>query len=249
MIAVLLGAVAIGSALVGAKLWAQYQANASCCQIPRFRNLLVSVKEILGFAKFYSQMGQDKWVSETVFPAVKNGFFVDVGSGDGTFISNSKALEQKGWTGICIDPFPRNIHDRRCQIFNEVVFSKAGERVKFWAAEDWGGITGDTFGISKHTIETYEELKAPIVEFTTVTIGDILERAKAPRFIHYVSLDIEGGELDALKGFPFHEYKIGALSVEHNFKEPRRSEIKTLMESHGYKRVHTSDRDDFYLPG
>jgi FkbM family methyltransferase len=207
---------------------------------------VVSAQE--GVATFYSQMGQDRWVSEVVFPGVKNGFFLDVGSGDGTFMSNTKALEQKGWTGICVDPFPRNMQDRSCQIFKDVVFSKAGERVKFWAAANWGGIIEDTFGISKDKMERYKDPNAPTVEFTTVTLGDILERAKASRFIHYVSLDIEGGELDALKGFPFDKYKIGALTVEHNFKEPKRSEIKALMESHGYKHVHTSDRDDFYVP-
>jgi FkbM family methyltransferase len=243
--AVLLIAVAVGSGFVGSMLWARYQVNASCCQIPLSQSLIISAKEILGLATFYSQMGQDKWVSEKVFPGVKNGFFLDVGSGDGTFISNTKALEQKGWTGICVDPFPRNMQDRTCQIFKEVVFSKAGERVKFWAADDWGGIIDDTFGFSKDKMQKYQ---APTVELTTVTLADILERAKAPRFIHYVSMDIEGGELHALKGFPFDKYKIGALSVEHNFKEPKRSEIKALMESHGYKHVHTSDRDDFYVP-
>jgi FkbM family methyltransferase len=224
MIAVLLVAVALGSGFV------------------------VSAKEIQGLATFYSQMGQDKWVSEEVFPGVKNGFFLDVGSGDGTFMSNTKALEQKGWTGICIDPFPRNMQDRSCQIFKEVVFSKAGERVKFWAADEWGGIIDDTFGISKDRMQKYQDRKARTVELTTVTLADILERAKAPRFIHYVSLDIEGGELHALKGFPFDKYQIGALTVEHNYQEPKRSEIKALMESHGYKRVHTLDRDDCYVP-
>src|SRR5262249_19590794 len=87
----------------------------------------------------------------------------------------------------------------------------------------------------------------PIVEFTTVTLGDILERAKAPRFIHYVSLDVEGPEFQVLQGFPFDKYQIGALTVEHNFQEPKRSQIKALMESHGYKYAHTSDRDDFYV--
>jgi FkbM family methyltransferase len=161
-------------------------------------------------------MGQDKWVSEKVFPGVKNGFFLDVGSGDGTFMSNTKALEQKGWTGICVDPFPRNMQDRSCQIFKEVVFSKTGERVKFWAAKELGRIV-DTLGdpTLKDILQT-----APIVEFTTVTLADILERAKAPRFIHYVSMDIEGGEIDALKGFPFDKYQIGTLSVEHNYQEP-----------------------------
>jgi FkbM family methyltransferase len=248
IIAVLLVAVAISSAFVGLKLGVRHQINASCCQLPLSQSLIVSVKEKLGLVTFYSQMGQDKWVSEKVFPGVKNGFFLDVGSGDGTFMSNTKALEQKGWTGICVDPFPRNMQNRSCQIFKDVVFSNAGERVKFWAAEDWGGIIGDNFGISKDQMERYKDLNARTVEFTTVTLGDILERANAPRFIHYVSLDIEGGELHALKGFPFDKYKIGALTVEHNFREPKRSEIKALMESHGYKRVHTSDRDDFYLP-
>jgi FkbM family methyltransferase len=243
MIAVLLVAVAVGSGYVGGRLGVRYQINASCCSMPLSRSLVVSAKEILGLATFYSQMGQDKWVSETVFPGVKNGFFLDVGSGDGTFISNTKALEQKGWTGICIDPFPRNMQDRTCQIFKEVVFSEAGEQVKFWAADDWGGIIDETRPKDK-----MQKYTAPTVEFTTVTLGDILERAKAPRFIHYVSMDIEGGEINALKGFPFDKYQIGALSVEHNYQEPKRSEIKALMESHGYRRVHTSDRDDFYLP-
>ena len=244
MIAVLLVAVALGSGFVGLKLGVRYQMNAECCQLPLSRSLLVTAKEKLGLVTFYSQMGQDKWVSEEVFPGVKNGFFLDVGSGDGTLISNTKALEQKGWTGICIDAFPRNMQDRTCQIFKEVVSSKSGERVKFWAHTDgWGGIIDET-----HPKDKMQKYNAPIVEFTTVTLADILERAKAPRFIHYVSLDIEGGEINALKGFPFDKYQIGALTVEHNYQEPKRSEIKALMESHGYKHVHTSDRDDFYVP-
>src|SRR5215510_15253143 len=220
MLAVLLVAVALGAGLV------------------------VSAKEIQGLATFYSQMGQDKWVSEEVFPGVTNGFFLDVGSGDGTFISNTKALEQRGWTGICVDAFPRNMQDRTCQIFKAVVFSEAGKRVKFWAADDWGRIIDESVEM-KARMQTYT---APIVEFTTVTLSDILERAKAPRFIHYLSMDIEGGEINALKGFPFDKYQIGALTVEHNYEEPKRSEIKALMESHGYKRVHTLDRDDCYVP-
>jgi hypothetical protein len=244
MSAVLIGAVALGSGYVGLRLGVRYQIDAECCQLPLSRSLVVSAKKKLGLVTFYSQMGQDKWVSEAVFPGVKNGFFLDVGSGDGTLVSNTKALEQKGWTGICIDPFPRNMQDRTCQIFKEVVSSETGKTVKFWAHPDlWGGIVDSLSKTKKEILNT-----APIVEFTTVTLRDILERAKAPRFIHYVSLDIEGGEINALKGFPFDEYRIGALTVEHNYHEPERSVIRTLMESHGYAHVHTSDRDDFYVP-
>jgi FkbM family methyltransferase len=222
----------------------QYKLNELCCGIPKQRRIVVTAKEILGLETFYSQLGQDKWVSEAIFPGVKNGFFLDVGSADGTIISNTKALEQKGWTGICIDPFPRHMQDRTCQMFKEVVFSEAGKRVTFQAAGDLGGIT-DTLGAWK---DTEEVRKAPTEAFTTVTLGDILERAKAPRFIHFVSLDIEGAELEALRGFPFDKYQIGALDVEHNYEQPKRNKIEALMKSHGYKRVNTWYWDDFYVP-
>jgi FkbM family methyltransferase len=243
-IAVLLVAVALGSGFVGMKFGEQYVLNEVCCQISRKRSMFVTAKEMLGLATFYSQIGQDKWVSEAIFPGVKNGFFLDVGSADGTILSNTKALEQKGWTGICIDPFPRHMQDRTCQMFKEVVFSEAGKRMTFQAAGELGGIA-DTLGKWK---DKDEVRKAPTVEFTTVTLGDILERAKAPRFIHFVSLDIEGAELEALRGFPFDKYQIGALDVEHNYEEPKRSKIEVLMKSHGYKRVHTWYQDDFYVP-
>jgi hypothetical protein len=89
---------------------------------------------------------------------------------------------------------------------------------------------------------------APTVEFTTVTLGDVLTHAHAPPFIHFVSLDIEGAELEALKGFPFERVRVGALVVEHNREEPKRSRLKALLESHGYVRVHSWRQDDFYAP-
>jgi len=245
MIALLLVVVALGSGYLGVKLEVWHQKYASCCQLSLLRSIATRAKEILGFAKSYSQTGQDKWVSEAVFPGVRDGFFVDVGSGDGTNESNTKALEEKGWTGICIDAFPRHMENRTCQVVKAVVFSEAGKRVKFWAGGDWGGILDDPVGVPKHKMQTYE---APTVEFTTETLGDILDRAKAPRFINYMSMDIEGGELEALKAFPFDHYQIGALTVEHWFNEPKRTQTKELLESHGYNRVHTWIQDDYYMP-
>jgi FkbM family methyltransferase len=234
--------VAWGSVSVGIKVGRQYERNRFCCEIPGRRNLLVAWKETLGLTKFYSQIGQDKWVLETVFPAVNDGFFLDVGSADGTLMSNSKALEERGWRGICIDPFPKNMEGRTCQMLEEVVFSETGKRVTFQASGDVGGVT-DTLGRWKG-----HALGAPSVELTTVTLGDILEWTKAPSFIHFISLDIEGAELEALKGFPFDKYKIGAMAVEHNDEEPKRSEIEALMTRHGYRKVHSWYQDDFYIP-
>jgi hypothetical protein len=63
-----------------------------------------------------------------------------------------------------------------------------------------------------------------------------------------MSLDIEGAELEALQGFPFDEYTLGALAVEHNYEQPKRSRIEQLLRSKGYALERTWIQDDFYVP-
>jgi FkbM family methyltransferase len=239
---VLLALVASTSGYVGARMGRHYAFNSLCCDMPKRHNILISVKETLGLLKFPSQIGQDRWVAEAVFPGVTNGYFLDVGSADGVENSNTWALEQRGWTGICVDPFPRNMAGRCCQMFKDAVDSVGGRHVRFKQAGDIGGIT-DYLATTKGASDA-----APTVDLTTVTLAEILDRARAPAFIHYLSLDIEGAELEALRGFPFDRYRLGAIDVEHNSEEPKRSDIQKLLNSHGYVRARTWLQDDFYLP-
>ena len=232
----------VASGYAGFRVGSQFQNNRLCCAVPEYRNIRLSVQQRLGLVRFHSQIGQDIWVLETALPGVRDGFFLDVGSADGTNLSNTKALEQRGWKGICVDPFPTHMDGRTCQMFKEVVYSEAGKRMEFRTAGELGGLA-DTLGMHKAHAE-----QSPSVELTTVTLGDILARAKAPRQIDFMSLDIEGAELEALHGFPFDRYQLGALAVEHNFEEPKRGQILELMKSHGFARVHTWHHDDFYLP-
>jgi hypothetical protein len=220
----------------------RFDANRACCQIPFARNLQVTLGELRGTRPYASEIGQDKWVLETMFPGVTDGFFVDLGSGHGTIGSNTATLERHGWAGICIDPFPVHMEGRTCQMFKEVVFSAAGQKMTFRAARGLAGLEA-TLGKWNTTA-----MVAPAVEFTTVTLDDILTRGHAPPFIHFMSLDIEGAEYEALRGFPFDRVRVGAWAIEHNNEEPKRSNIKTLLESHGYARVHTFKQDDFYAP-
>jgi len=228
--------------MYGTAFGERFDANRACCRIPIARNLVVTTRELRGDVTYYSEIGQDKWVLETMFPGVTGGYFVDVGSGHGTIGSNTKALEEAGWTGICIDPFPVSMKGRTCRVFEEVVFSEAGRRMDFRAA---GGLAG-----LQETLGRWNEkaLKAPVVQFTTVTLADILARAGAPSFIHFISLDIEGAELEALRAFPFDRVRVGAFAIEHNEEEPKRSLIVTLLERHGYRRVHTYRQDDYFAP-
>jgi hypothetical protein len=52
----------------------------------------------------------------------------------------------------------------------------------------------------------------------TVKLEKVLEHAGAPRVIDYMSLDIEGAEFHALKGFPFDKHIFLAITVERPSK-------------------------------
>ena len=198
-----------------------------------------------GTSKFHSAEQQDKWIAHVVWRDIENGFYVDVGAGDGVLDSNTKALDDLGWEGICIDPFPANMDTRTAKVFKDVVYSEKGHKVKFSCAGFVGGIV-DQLG---YTRDWKANKNAKLVEFTTTTIDDILHKADAPQYIHYMSVDIEGAELEALKGIDFLQYKIGALTIEHNYEEPKRSEIRSLLESKGYRHVFGLYRDDYYVLG
>ena len=240
--ALVLLCVATAAGYFGMRVGRSFQLNQMCCQITQRHNFEISVKERLGLLKFPSQIGQDRWVAEKVFPGVTNGYFLDVGSADGFVNSNTWALEQRGWKGICVDPFPSNMQGRTCQMFPEAVDGEGGHKVQFTNAGELGGIS--TY------LDRYKDVvkEAKTVELTTVTLGSILQRANAPSFIHFMSLDIEGAELEALRGFPFDHYKLGSIAIEHNDEEPKRSQIEGLLKARGYTKAHTWMQDDFYLP-
>ena len=220
----------------------QLAANRTCCDLSVWQAVSLTLQQTLGGPSYPSEIGQDKWVIFKMFPGVRNGFFLDVGSGHGTIGSNTKALEELGWTGVCVDPFPTHMEGRTCVMDKAVVSSSAGQVVKFHTHAGLGGIA-DTLGKWKD-----EAAKSPAVELTTTTLGEVLVRTRAPSFIHFLSLDIEGAELEALKGISFETYRFGAMAIEHNDEEPKRSDLLKFLEARGYRRVHTFKQDDFYAP-
>lgn len=187
-----------------------------------------------------SQLGADNWVS-TKF---SNGFFVDVGSADGEESNNSYELEKKGWTGICIDAFPRNSQTRTCIVETAVLGAFPDMELDFVKSKntDLSGLNNTIFAHREKVFSEYHE----IIRIKTRTLSDILEQHNAPSFIEYLSIDIEGAELDVIRTFPFHKYRFGCITVEHNYEEPRRAFIRFILESYGYKHEMEMHWDDWY---
>ena len=212
---------------------------AAALGIPRARKAL----------PWYGQFGQDAWAASARGGGGRDGFFVELGAQDGVRTSNTRALEERlGWRGVCVEADPLNFrvlrYQRpRCRTVRAAVGAKRGTKVSF----ESGGLQGAAFGGfgGATGFARYRGQSAPSgtkIEMETMTLTDVLRSARAPRQIDYLSLDVEGAEVDVLEGLDSNLYVVRAISVEHNFEETKRQRIFNLLSSRGYDRVATGDR-------
>ena len=114
---------------------------------------------------YYSQIGQDKWVNDTL-KGKTNGFFIELGACDGLYLSNTLYFEkEKNWNGICIEPnssyFSRLCKNRKCLISNDLIYSHKDMLVEFSECEAVSGIINKETGPfteKKHIVKKYTAL-------------------------------------------------------------------------------------------
>jgi FkbM family methyltransferase len=210
----------------------------------------------------YSQIGQDLWVQETL-KNKKNGYFLDIGAHDGLYLSNTYLLERNyDWDGLCIEGNPLIIdslkQNRKCVCVEELLSGRE-EQVNFLVYEKDKGVFSKI--VSDNDVEIIKkQVKNPnIISRRTSVIKDVLVKNNVPKIIDYMSLDVEGKEVDILNSFPFNDYKVKCITVEHN--EPhegsmRRNIIRNVLTNNGYKFIKGNDDinnwghgpiDDYYI--
>lgn len=186
-----------------------------------------------------AQLKQDVWVLDN---STRAGYFLEIGAFHPEDLSNTWLLEQKGWRGVAVEPMPNGDWTTRpnTTLIQEVITSD-GRDVTFVSGNELGGIEEH---ISYHAKEVKDK---PRVNLSSITPSQLLERVNAPRTIDYLSLDTEGSELEILSHFPFEEYTVRLITVEHNFEEPKRSQIRQLLERQGFVLDQERAWDDFYV--
>lgn len=200
----------------------------------------------------YSQIGQDLAVLN-FYNHKRNGYFIEIGAYDGISLSNTYLLEkQYNWKGICVEPLKnqfqllkKNRPNSIC--INKAVYSESGLKLNF----DICNTSQLYSGISNY-IDTYKEMidsNKQVEEVETISLIDLLNQSNAPKFIDYLSIDTEGSEYEILKVFDFNKYKFGLIDVEHNYQEPKRTEIRQLLETNGYDFIRENQFDDCYKLG
>jgi FkbM family methyltransferase len=197
-----------------------------------------------------SQLGQDLWVLEKT-NYKKGGFFVEFGATDGVLLSNTWLLEREfGWQGICAEPNPKFYEklkrNRSCVVSDACIGANTGEEVGFIFADAYGGMKKHANSdMHKEKREAYSCQEDNVTVLETISLDDFLKQYDAPREIDYLSIDTEGSEYEILKAFPFPEWSIKCITVEHNYTQEREN-IAKLLESFGYVK-REAEWDDWYI--
>ena len=205
----------------------------------------------------HSQIGQDIMVM-AITDGKHAGYFVEFGVMDGVGFSNTLMLERDlGWQGIVCEPgriFHKNLlSNRNCAIDLRAVSHTSGQSLIFKETQTELGLSGlvDFFDENEcHTSRRHASAgKTYSVE--TVSLNDLLTEHQAPDRIDYMSMDTEGSEYAILQSFDFDKHRVSIFSIEHNYLEPRREQIKNMMLAHGYHQIspELSKHDDWFVDG
>lgn len=201
--------------------------------------------------RFLSSKGQDRWIVTKVFPGRRDGFFLEIGAGDGFTGSDTYVLEvDYGWSGLCIEANPalfetmKRIVQRNCICVNECVDEHA-RNVRFAISGDTSGIIADdTDNCEARRLIKLRRLarRGEVRSLQATTVGDLLAIHGAPSVIDYFSLDVEGAEERIVRSFPFSAYSVLAMTVERPTPT-----IHDILTRAGLIMVRHHIHDGFYL--
>ena len=177
------------------------------------------------------------------FGGARSGFFVEVGANRPQELSQTWHLEQLGWTGILVEPQPELAGDlcraRSAKVFAVACSSpeNAGRRMQLHVAGPWSALDRDRM--------TPGAQPERVIEVPVRTLDDILIEARAPVGFDFLSIDVEGHELEVLSGFDFARWRPHLVLLEDfvgNLSKHR------FLRAAGYRLVRRFDNNGWYIP-
>lgn len=203
----------------------------------------------------YSQFGQDIYVFGKIFNNKRDGVFVDVGGNHPTKGSNTYLLEKSGWTGIAFEPQDtlralwKDARKTECLPY---LIGPENKLVEFVESKTQDGLSG-VLGFNKVTqsgVRTQKEQRR--------LDGILKERDIA--HIDYLSIDVEGYEMQVLESIDFNAVDIRVIDIENDlgFKWVPfvgkylgstfgSNELRELLKKHGFKYTARIMGDDIFV--
>ena len=197
---------------------------------------------------FFSQQGEDLEIFVDFFKddLVENGTYVEVGAGNGIEFSNTLFFHQSlQWKGLLVEANPTMEYDLlNVRSKDVIVMAAAGEKkgtVPF--------LKHGTKWAQSHRLDTVTEKtstmlqrnddggKNSVIDVPVEPLGDLLERANL-KYVDFLSIDVEGGELEVLKGMnwdiPVHVVLIECISIDCDTTLQRIEQTRQILRDNGF---------------
>jgi FkbM family methyltransferase len=187
--------------------------------------------------------GREQELVREFFGGARSGFFVEVGASLPQWESQTWHLEALGWSGVLIEPQP-NLADelkrqRSAKVFAVACSTRAnaGKRLRLHVAG----------ALSSLDRERMAPGAAPerVIEVPARTLDDILGEASAPVGFDFLSVDVEGHELEVLSGFDFARWQPRLILLEDHVADLGKHRFLTRA---GYRLIRRCENNGWYVP-
>ena len=168
---------------------------------------------------------------DQLFEGKRHGYFIELGAFDGLFQSNTAFFEKhREWTGILVEPSLNK--------FNECVVNRPMSNCENYvcvsSSYETNTVIGDFDGYSMSSVGG-TRINTPIEKLSlskATTLDTIIDKY-SPANIDFMSLDVEGYELEVLKGMNLRKYRptyilIEIYTIDYN-------EVVKFMEENDYQ--------------
>lgn len=185
-------------------------------------------KNFISKKNYFSFSGVDV-IIENIFKNQKQGFYIDVGCQHPIKNNNTFLLYKKGWSGINIDLDKDNIdlfntsRPTDCNI-NVAVSDKISEVDLFFYHKKSPINT-----IDQKTSQYQKAKVSSIKRIQTNTLDNIITSSKfSDKNFDFLSVDVEGHELQVFEGLDFNKFAPNVIVVEYLDLNVDKLEVKNL---------------------
>ena len=159
---------------------------------------------------------------------ISKGFFVEAGAHDGVSQSNTKLLEEMGWSGLLVEPSPTafaQCQKNRCNPVENCALVSGTYRESSICGSFDGSLLSGVLGSSMRSSSG--------IVIPARTVASLFRQYKISH-VDFFSLDVEGYELEVLHGIDWDEVTIDWFLIEVNSTAYDISSFFNYMNSVGY---------------
>jgi FkbM family methyltransferase len=194
---------------------------------------------------FYSDTAADRFVRFRYFPDFSyKGLVIEVGGGSPDKISFSKHWRNNGWHSIVFEPNPIYYNEfirQNIECYNLACSDKNEKDVDFLIADCNEALSYTSLGM-KYDCFDADKIPVETIKVDTVRLDSFLLEKNIDK-IDILSIDVEGWELEVIKGFDPSVVDCKIIILENYKHIP---DYTSYMESIGYKFVANRMWDYIY---